>query len=254
MIMRTPPPLLSVREMLKTRAVGGAEAYSLRVPALELLPGDKILLTGPSGSGKSTLLDMLGMALRPDSVKEFFFRPISAEGREETLDVAAAWKGADTESLALWRRKVGYVLQTGGLLPFISVRENIRTQRRLLNLPPDGEDLDKVAEELGISHLLQKLPGALSVGERQRAAIARALAARPVLVLADEPTAALDPENAATVLGMFSKAVQNLGAALILVSHAPEQMAAMRCQRYLVRTARQDGGVLAVLQAFSGSA
>lgn len=224
------------------------EAYTLRVPRLEARFGDKILLTGPSGSGKSTLLDMLGMALRPDSVDSFVFRPF------RDLDVAEAWRQGDTEKLALWRRQVGYVLQTGGLLPFVNVRENIAVQRRLLNLPPKAPEVEALIEELKIGHLLNKLPAALSVGERQRVAIARALASRPVLVLADEPTAALDPENATAVLTMFARAVAELEVTLILVTHAPEQMRGMNFERFHVRTARQPGGVLAVLQPLAAPA
>lgn len=237
--------VLSVKGLYKSRSAGQGEAYVLRVPRLEARLGDKILLTGPSGAGKSTLLDMLGMVLKPDGVEQMTFCPTA---RAPVFDVAKAWESGDTERLALWRRSVGYVLQTGGLLPFLTVRENIAVQRRLAELPASGSEVDSLTDELKIGHLLNKQPAALSVGERQRVAIARALAARPLLVLADEPTAALDPENAATVLGMFSRAVAGLGAALVLVTHAPEQMRAMRFTRYHVRTARQADGVLAVLQ------
>ena len=142
------------------------------------------------------------------------------------------------ERLSLWRRHVGYVLQTGGLLPFVSVRENILTARRLLGTA-EGEGFaalpEKLALALGIRHLLHKLPAQLSVGERQRVAIARALASNPPLVLADEPTAALDPANAAGVLSLFSRMVDELGSTLILVSHAPEQMRGMGFRRLSVR-------------------
>jgi putative ABC transport system ATP-binding protein len=237
----------------KDRLQGTVAAYSLSVPRLDVRLGDKVLITGPSGCGKSTLLDALGMILRPDEIRRFSFFPevrkeqsrtesgairenhdssprIRPHENNQPKNVAEAWTRGDMEALSLWRRHVGYVLQTGGLLPFVSVRENIRIPRRLLGLSGDLESdplPEKLIATLGIRHLLQKLPTQLSVGERQRVAIARALAASPSLVLADEPTAALDPANAAAVLSLFSRMVDELGAALILVSHAPEQLYGM---------------------------
>ena len=258
--------ILSIRGLSKVRPLEGAAGYRLVVPELDVRSGEKIVITGPSGSGKSTFLDLLGMVLKPDSAERFLFSPadttVHAPNNEALLDaalsaaatlpdplesslaattpharawdIAGAWSGNRLEDLARWRRKVGYVLQTGGLLPFLTVRENIATPRRLLDLPADGS-LDTLVEGLGITHLLDKNPAHISVGERQRAAIARALAARPALVLADEPTAALDPLNAASVLGLFSDMVSALGVTLILVTHAPEQMIGMGFRRLEVR-------------------
>ena len=257
------PLVLSIRSLRKDRAQGAGAAYSLSVPRLDVRLGEKLLITGPSGCGKSTLLDIIGMVLRPATVRSFVFFPEARDSQTplpederkaqstprpqapsrqpeagRPRNVAAAWGGDDVERLSLWRRHVGYVLQTGGLLPFISVRENIMTARRLLGAT-ESEGFaalpEKLALSLGIRHLLPKLPAQLSVGERQRVAIARALAANPSLVLADEPTAALDPANAAGVLSLFSRMVDELGSTLILVSHAPEQMRGMGFRRLHVR-------------------
>jgi putative ABC transport system ATP-binding protein len=269
------PLILSVRSLRKDRPQGAAAAYSLSVPRLDVRLGDKLLITGPSGCGKSTLLDAIGMILRPDAVRRFAFFPeardrTDGEQRrrgcllppapahppqdEQPGNIAEAWRAKDMESLALWRRHVGYVLQTGGLLPFVSVKENILIPRRLLGPGKERESAalpDTLITALGIGHLLRKLPAQLSVGERQRAAIARALAADPPLVLADEPTAALDPANAAAVLALFSHMVDALGAALILVSHAPEQTRGMgfRHVRITLENIARDGvtGTRAVL-------
>ena len=166
-------------------------------------------------------------------------------------DIAYAWHTGRLEDLARWRRSIGYVLQTGGLLPFLTVRDNIAAPRRLLGLPEDGS-VNSLVRDLGIAPLLDKLPARLSVGERQRAAIARALAARPALVLADEPTAALDPGNAASVLSLFSDMVSALGVTLIMVTHAPEQMTGMGFRRLEVRQhTTLDQGREAVLEEYS---
>lgn len=235
--------VLSIRGLRKDRSQGGETPYSLQVPLFEVRPGEKLLITGPSGSGKSTLLDMLGMVLRPESAESFTFCPDAKNSRAASHDVAAAWRRNRVENLTMWRRRVGYVLQTGGLLPFASIRENINVARQLrgLDTAKNGTAVARLAENLGISHLLNKLPAQLSVGERQRTAIARALAAEPALVLADEPTAALDPHNAAGVLELFCRMVANLGTTLILVTHAPEQLAGMGFRTFSVRQEPQCG-------------
>ncbi len=204
--------LLSLRGLRKDRRQGRDAVYRLETPALDLRPGERLLLKGPSGCGKSTLLDMIAMILRPDAAESFVFMG---------ANVLAAQ--SDDTRLAGLRRRIGYVLQTGGLLPFVSVRENILLARRLVGLPARGYAEDK-AEALGIGKLLDKLPATLSVGERQRAAIAAALAGDPALVLADEPTAALDTSNADIVLDLLVRTVEEAGAALILVTHAPDRV------------------------------
>jgi putative ABC transport system ATP-binding protein len=255
------PPVLSIRSLQKKREQGAETAYSLCVPHLDIRLGEKLLVTGPSGCGKSTLLDLIGMVLRPDEAQSFIFFPearnmdnnagiqnnygassSSSHSRAHEIgqprDLAQAWRAKDMESLALWRRHVGYVLQTGGLLPFITALDNILLPHRLLvstEKKTYAPLLEQLISTLGIGHLLHKFPAQLSVGERQRVAIARALAANPPLVLADEPTAALDPANAAAVLSLFAGMVEELGSTLILVSHAPEQMQGLGFRRLQVR-------------------
>ena len=195
----------------------GRAGYKLHIQSLAVAAGEKIALTGPSGCGKSTALDLLGMVLEPDSAGSFSFAPEGAD-----LDLAAAWQDSRVDFMANLRRlHIGYILQTGGLLPFLTVEENIGLTAKLNGMPDAdirGVSRD-LADVLGISHLLASLPGPLSVGERQRVAIGRALSAKPKVVLADEPTAALDPNNARTVMGMLLKAVEVQGATLVLVTH-----------------------------------
>ena len=207
--------LISLRNLHKDRAQGRGRIYRLEVPVFDVGPGERLLLKGPSGCGKSTLLDVMALILRPDGAEVFHFM-----GQD-----MLAPQGRDESCAAALRRRVGYVLQTGGLLPFISVRDNILLPRRQTGLPLRGYAEEK-AEALGIGALLDKFPATLSVGERQRAAIAAALAGEPALVLADEPTAALDPQNADTVLNLLIATVEQAKASLVLVTHAPDQVPA----------------------------
>lgn len=215
-------PLFSIRNLRMTRTQG--PGYALVIPELDIREGDRIALTGPSGCGKSTALDMLGMVLRPDSAERFLFQPNTGNRGErngDVNDIAQIWKqsgGQDTLA-ALRLRYMGYVLQTGGLLPFLNVYENMALTARLLDLPDIRACVEALAERLGISRLLAAMPGRLSIGERQRVAIGRALASRPRVILADEPTAALDPFHARTVLDLLLTAVDEAGATLILVTH-----------------------------------
>lgn len=157
------------------------------------------------------------MILRPDSSAQFAFRPRSQDGAK---DIAAAWQAGDVDLLAdLRSRHIGYVLQHGGLLPYLSVRENINLSRRLLHGP--GDDVaEHWAERLRIAAQLDKRPSELSIGQRQRVAIARALAHDPTVLIADEPTAAIDPPNAERIMRLMVGLADELGVTLVIASHA----------------------------------
>ncbi len=189
------------------------------MPRLEITRGTRIALIGESGSGKSTLLELLAMILMPTQAQEFTFCP-TADGPVSDLD--AIWRAHAADTLSELRsRHIGYVLQHGGLLPYLSVRRNIELPRLLLGLALDRV-AEELAEKLGIAAQLDKLPSALSVGQRQRAAIGRALAHEPPIVIADEPTAAIDPLNAQRIMALLVDLVDALGVTLILATHAHE--------------------------------
>lgn len=198
----------------------GENGFVLTVPDLTIRRREKVALVGLSGCGKSTLLDMLAMVLRPDTAEEFAF----FSGQEQRLDVIEAWKHEDLDVLAYERmHHMGYVLQTGGLFPFLSVRENIGLGRRGLGLPVQ-DAVEVLAKRLGIEKHLEKLPGKLSVGERQRVAIARAMAHEPWVVIADEPTGSLDPINAEEIMILFTRMAEEKGVTLVVATHDWERV------------------------------
>lgn len=201
---------------------GQRGGFRLTVPSLCLQAGQALVITGPSGCGKSTLLDLLGLVLRPASSRQF---------RVMGQDVTALWasgRHGQASLAALRAGAVGYILQTGGLLPYLSVAENIGLSPRLLGQPLDRDWFDHLVTQLGLQDHLAKAPRLLSIGQRQRVAMARALAHRPPLVLADEPTAALDPATADRALALLLGLSMDSGAALVLVSHDQGRIAGLR--------------------------
>ena len=157
------------------------------------------------------------MILKPTQSDQFDFRPATGDG---VYDLNKAWRSSDVDQLSdLRSRYIGYVLQSGGLLPYLTVRENINLSRRILHRPV-AEAAEHWAERLKIMKQLDKLPAQLSVGQRQRAAIARALAHDPSVLIADEPTASVDPLNAERILTLMVGLVDEMGVTLIISSHA----------------------------------
>jgi putative ABC transport system ATP-binding protein len=205
-----------LRGVTKCYAAAGTE-FQLLIPRLDIRPGAKLAFVGESGSGKSTLLELLSMILQPSKCEMFSFQPLASG---QSHDICAAWAVADTDTLTdLRSRHIGYVLQNGGLIPYLTVRENIELSRRLLALPFE-DCASQWAQKLGIGEQLDKLPATLSVGQRQRVAIARALVHEPSVVIADEPTAAIDPLNAEHIMRLLTALADELGVALIVATHA----------------------------------
>ena len=221
-----------LHDVVKNREAKGV-AFRLRVPSLRINRGEKIALIGESGSGKSTLLDMLAFILQPSASGAFRFRP---EDGKDPLDVDTCWQNDRLNLLGdMRKRHIGYVMQTGGLLPYLSVRENINLSRSVLGLRRDGT-VEHLAEALGIANQLRKLPDALSTGERQRVAIGRALAHRPAIVIADEPTASLDPYAAENVMSLFLGLAEEFNSTVILASHAWRHIKELGLRRLAHRT------------------
>lgn len=207
-------------------ANGGAPAgFQVRLAGLRLRAGERRALVGPSGSGKSTLFDILSMALRPDAAARFMLSSGNGEADDGAVDVAELWAAEALDRMAMLRAgSFGYVLQTGGLIPFLTVRQNILMPSELIGAP-DVDNADRLAGRLGITDQLEKFPAQLSVGQRQRVGIARALTHRPPIVFADEPTASVDPTNAEAIMALFIELVEESGAALLVASHDHDLLA-----------------------------
>ncbi|MBQ9536302.1 MAG: ATP-binding cassette domain-containing protein [Desulfovibrionaceae bacterium] len=198
---------------LTVERVKNGASFTLIVPRLEVHFQETLAVVGSSGCGKSTLLDMLALILRPQEATNFCLYP---QGQAEDILTCSQKRLAQLRG-----QYIGYVLQAGGLFSFLSVRDNIMLPGRLLGLPEQQleQQLLWLVQNLGIAEQLEKKPQHLSGGQRQRVAIARALIHKPRLVLADEPTAAVDQASAADICAVFKSMVQDVGAALVIVSH-----------------------------------
>ena len=198
--------LLHVNNVTKSFETGEGTLSVLSGVSLELSSGKSLALTGESGSGKSTLLYLIGGLDVPD------------EGRIEILGQDIA-KLDDPQRAALRRGTVGVVFQQFNLIPSLNVAANLSFHARLSG-SEDKLWTEHLVHYLGLGSLLDRFPEQLSGGQQQRVAIGRTLAARPALVLADEPTGNLDEATADVVMNLFLELVQESGAGLLMVTHS----------------------------------
>jgi putative ABC transport system ATP-binding protein len=201
-----------------TVTLGDAERrFTLQAGQWSIAAGEVIGLTGPSGTGKTLLLELLGMLRAPESGG---YRAVPLDSDNAEQDFAGHWRAPNAMALCAEARArfFGFVPQAGGLLPFLTVGENVEISQRIAKRP-DPAWCATLLGELGLDRISHLRPAALSIGQRQRVAIARALAHRPFCVIADEPTAALDPENAQAAMGLLIDAARAGGTATLLSSH-----------------------------------
>lgn len=228
-------PLVLMHGVGKRRAQGGS-AFELEVPRLHIAPGELVAVIGASGCGKSTLLDMLALVMEPSRLERFEMR---FEPERPPIDLRALWSsGAETRLAALRRDFLGYVLQTGGLLPFLSVADNITLPARVKGLPRPDRAAAALAQRLGLDGTLRRMPQALSIGQRQRVAILRALLHEPRLVLADEPTAAVDKARATAIMADFHALARERDVAVVVVTHDVDLVAGFADRTYGFRMER----------------
>lgn len=197
--------IVNISGVGKTYDKKGQTTVALKSIDLSIKKGDFFLVKGASGSGKTTLLLMIGGMLQP------------SQGDLQVLDKNLN-SLSDKEKVKFRADNIGFIFQMFHLIPYLNVRENILINNEVKENKISDEELEELAEELGISHRMSHYPSELSAGEKQRVALARALIKKPELILADEPTGNLDSENSQIVLQQL-KEFCTKGGTVVMVSH-----------------------------------
>ena len=201
--------ILQTKDLKKYYGAGDTQVKALDGVDLSVAQGEFVAIVGTSGSGKSTLLHMLGGLDRPTS------GTVTVDGK----DIFAL----KDEALTIFRRrKIGFVFQSYNLVPVLSVWENIVLPVELDGRKADKAFVEEVVATLGLEKKLANLPNQLSGGQQQRVAIARALAAKPAILLADEPTGNLDSKTSQDVLGLMKVTGQKFAQTMVMITHNEE--------------------------------
>lgn len=206
-------PTLMAEGIHKELGSGAGLVHALKGVSLELAPGELTLLMGPSGSGKTTLLSILGCIMTQTSGE------VAIAGE----NVA----GYDVEQLAKVRRDhIGFIFQSYNLFPTLNALENVRIAMDVRGMKGFAATsrCEDVLRDVGLGKRLMNYPGNLSGGEQQRVAVARAIAASPSIVLADEPTAALDGENGHAVMALLARIAKEQNRSVLAVTHDPRTL------------------------------
>lgn len=201
--------VLRTINLKKYYGTGEREVRALDGISLEVERGEFLAVVGSSGSGKSTLLHMLGGLDRPTSGKVFVDEKDISSLREDALCIFR-------------RRKIGFVFQSFNLVPVLNVYENIVLPVELDGNIVDEKYVERVVEALGLKEKLLSLPDQLSGGQQQRVAMARALAVKPAILLADEPTGNLDSRTSQDVLGLLKVTGEKFGQTIVMITHNEE--------------------------------
>ena len=201
--------ILKTEKLKKIYGSGDTEVHALDGVDLQVEKGEFVAVVGTSGSGKSTLLHMLGGLDRPTS-------------GTVTVDGKKIFSLKDEELTIFRRRKIGFVFQNYNLVPVLNVYENILLPIRLDGAKPDQKYISQIIETLGLESKLGNLPNNLSGGQQQRVAIARALAAKPAIILADEPTGNLDSKTSQDVMGLLKITGQKFRQTIVMITHNEE--------------------------------
>ena len=201
--------ILETRDLKKYYGSGETQVRALDGVDLKVESGEFVAIVGTSGSGKATLLHMLGGLDRPSSGS------VLVNGKE-------IFTLKDEELTIFRRRKIGFVFQSYNLVPVLSVYENIVLPVELDGRKPDRDYIHEVISTLGLEKKLNNLPSQLSGGQQQRVAIARAMAAKPAILLADEPTGNLDSKTSQDVLSLMKVTGQKFSQTMVMITHNEE--------------------------------
>jgi putative ABC transport system ATP-binding protein len=203
-------PAIEAIGLTKTYGQGQTEVIALNNVTLRVSRGEVLALLGPSGAGKSTLLTAMALINPPTSGRIIIDGELVMDGENAKIDLRA-----------FRRRHLGFVFQKANLIPFLTALENVQIAMEINDMPSRAAKQRALylLEHLGIADRANNLPEALSGGQQQRVAVARALANQPSLILADEPTAALDSHRGRQVMELFAQVAHENGTAVIVVTH-----------------------------------
>lgn len=204
------PPAIEAMALTQIYGRGNTEVVAMREASMTVRRGEVVALLGPSGSGKSTFLTAVGLINPPTSGQIHI-------GGQLVLDGPRAL----TNLTAFRRQHVGFVFQKSNLIPFLNARENVQIALELNEIRPRDARMHamELLDDLGVSDRSEHMPTELSGGQQQRVAIARALANQPSILLADEPTAALDSVTGRQVMELFARVAHEHGTGVIVVTH-----------------------------------
>ena len=197
-----------VINLIKTYGMGDAKVRALAGVTVDLMQGEFTAIMGPSGSGKSTLMHCCAALDRPSKGQVLIGDQNLAKLKDKALTT-------------LRRDRIGFVFQSFNLVPTLTAEENILLPLRIARRKPDAQWYSNVIDAVGIRDRLTHRPNELSGGQQQRVAVARALASKPAIVFADEPTGNLDSVSGAEVLGLLRKTVDDFGQTIVMVTHDP---------------------------------
>ena len=201
--------IVVTENLKKYYEMGEVRVKALDGVSLSVRKGEFLAIVGTSGSGKSTLLHMLGGLDVPTSGR------VVVDGKDISQ--------MERDELTVFRRrKIGFVFQNYNLLPLLNVYENIILPIRLDGIRPDREYIERILTALGLADRKDAMPNQLSGGQQQRVAMARALAAKPAIILADEPTGNLDSRTSLDVLGLMKTVGEQFGQTLVIITHNDE--------------------------------
>ena len=198
--------ILTTENLCKTYGAGDVKVNALKNASFSVAKGEFVAIVGPSGSGKSTLLNLLGALDTPTSGKVF-------------LDGKDIFTMKEKELSVFRRRNIGFIFQAYNLVPELNVEENIILPLLLDYRKPDRKYIDELLSILGLRDRRHHLPNQLSGGQQQRVAIGRALATKPALILADEPTGNLDSKNSQDVISLMKLSVERYKQTLLMITH-----------------------------------